>query len=134
MNGSSAAATSARTRWKRSSTKKEKTTRERRPASSPWPEQPTILPTSYTTSRDLTRAVARKAPVGWLLGRAPGIQREIGRIGVKRPRRQNARDSPAAAQLRRCPIGDPPHSPRPNARDLRTAKFSGAYRDRTGDL
>src|SRR5438128_2418893 len=31
-----------------------KTTAERRPASSPRPEQPTIKPTSYTTSWDLT--------------------------------------------------------------------------------
>jgi putative transposase len=34
--------------------KTKKTTPERRPASSPRPEQPTILPTSYTTSWDLT--------------------------------------------------------------------------------
>jgi hypothetical protein len=33
---------------------REERTTERRPASSPRPEQPTILPTSYTTSWDLT--------------------------------------------------------------------------------
>src|SRR6266545_913556 len=35
---------------------KEKTKPERRPASSPRPEQPTITPTSYTTPWDLTSA------------------------------------------------------------------------------
>src|SRR6266545_5813408 len=71
MSGSSAAATSATTRSKRSSIKKTKTTKiERRSANSPQPEQPTIKPTSYTTSWDLTifSATSLQAPV---IARAP---------------------------------------------------------------
>jgi hypothetical protein len=61
-NGSSAAATSATTRWKQSSDKKRKTTKpERRRVSSPRPEQPTIKPTSYATSWDLTLAGERNS-------------------------------------------------------------------------
>jgi transposase-like protein len=52
--GWSAADTSATTRWKPSSIKRREATTERRPASSPRPEQPTIVSTSYTTSWDLT--------------------------------------------------------------------------------
>ena len=55
-SGSSAAATSPTTRWKRYSIKKKEKKNPRRPESSPRPEQPTISPTSYTTSWDLTLA------------------------------------------------------------------------------
>jgi hypothetical protein len=60
-SGSSAAATSVITRWKRSSIERKKArTTERRRGSSRRPEPPT-MPTSYTTSRDLT---TRRPPSG----------------------------------------------------------------------
>jgi hypothetical protein len=54
-NGSSASTIAASTRSTQCSTIRKKTKPERRPASSPRPEQPTISPTSYITSWDLTR-------------------------------------------------------------------------------
>src|SRR5207249_4795788 len=56
--------TSQPTRWRRSSIKRKQTMTERRRASSPRPEQPTILPTSYTylgVVRSARRRCARRA-------------------------------------------------------------------------
>src|ERR687898_1298128 len=74
MNGSSAAATSATTRWKRSSNMKKKKPGRRRP-SSRRPEQPTITPTSYTTSRDLTSGIGMRCPPAVLALSHPAPER-----------------------------------------------------------
>src|SRR5579884_4069450 len=55
-NGSSDGATSALTPWRPSSIERKKRRGKRRCESSPRPEQPTIVPTSYTTPWDLTPA------------------------------------------------------------------------------
>jgi hypothetical protein len=57
------------------SIKKTKTDKQRRRTSSPRPEQPTIKPTSYTTSRDLTNGSSTgNQATGWsksMKGRHP---------------------------------------------------------------
>jgi Transposase, Mutator family len=76
--------------------REKKSQTERRPESSPRPEQPMILPTSYTTSWDLTAAsaggpfvvsgsrsiAARVLVLGEQVGRPAALAQLVARVGV----------------------------------------------------
>jgi site-specific DNA recombinase len=93
----------------------------RRPARARRRPRPTTHPTSRDGARHRRTRGRRRQP-----------------RNHHRHRRAAAGESPAPAAdqrpPRQRPDGDPPDLPRRHTRGLRTAKFSGAYRDRTGDL